>query len=944
MDPAPSTSASSSPARPAALAWVGSCLLLAGLVGGLWFQHAQQGIQGELLVLGLLLAPLLGAPLFVRGAPNLLLVAQALGCASLLGLRASEVLPWAPLLAVGGLLSLFRAPASTLLGERQALVARAETWLFGLRGGPALSALRIGLLLALCLASAQRSDLLGVRSELAIPTSAIRPAKSAAGTLGWEWRDPALARGDHSGAPTGSRVVLFEGAEQLGPAHSLIERVSEAGAGRYVHWEGSLFFSTTDGSDPRTNGRSYRVRSPYQIRPLVFYALFIATLLIAAPWIRLALRRLEDHPGWVLLALALATLVWRVSLPDVTSSVTGGLTIKGMPFSDAQGWFDLSEDFSRGTKEHIASQVWDARRPLTYQIYGAYMALFGARLWVVIALNIALSCLSTLLIYDLLRRLAPSPIALAAALVHLCSMDDHSACRSPMSETLGYFLTNVSLWLLVRATLAEARGRHAWGTLLVGGLVFAASNLARPLTLLAVAAIPLVFWLVRYRREGARRAFRSAIPPTLVFGLGVALCLFPWLVRQRVLYGISTISDNTAEMLYSASSKKYLTWSAEASSEPSALGFNTFQERNAYFTGRFKENVKADPLWYLGHVLDYGFARGYLDQLRPPAGWLLLGLGLLACWGGTRRGPPRGHFTLTLALLVAIGACSAFAQVRLDWVLTALGLGLALRRGVPLTCLIGVFLLTLLSIGVVAAPYRRLTYSLEWISLALTLWSLWELGLFARRGGLGSPEQAEPAEPPAARESFRGLSALLLGLTAIWVVGLGVALAAKLRTTPPPGVVPTPMAEAPGEWVASALQSGAAPFLDQRAELSVERGFLRPDFQASFAAGERFEHWSPIFSVRPFAHTLALMVPLQNQGNQTYLLLAGGPPRPSRESAELTVVGRMLTISDPSGIQWRVFHVVAWTEQVSLVDAEWRYSEAPLVAAHARWIEELTRK
>ena len=69
-------------------------------------------------------------------------------------------------------------------------------------------------------------------------------------------------------------------------------------------------------------------------------------------------------------------------------------------------------------------------------------------------------------------------------------------------------------------------------------------------------------------------------------------------------------------MLYSASSKQYLTWVSEVPSEPAALGLNTLQEREACFNTRFKENIKVDPLWYLGHVLDYGFARGYLERER----------------------------------------------------------------------------------------------------------------------------------------------------------------------------------------------------------------------------------------------------------------------------------------------------------------------------------------
>jgi arylsulfatase A-like enzyme len=52
---------------------------------------------------------------------------------------------------------------------------------------------------------------------------------------------------------------LLEDGRELGPAHSPHEDVREQGSGRYSHWKGRLFFSTSDGSDPNTNGRSYAI-------------------------------------------------------------------------------------------------------------------------------------------------------------------------------------------------------------------------------------------------------------------------------------------------------------------------------------------------------------------------------------------------------------------------------------------------------------------------------------------------------------------------------------------------------------------------------------------------------------------------------------------------------------------------------------------------------------
>jgi hypothetical protein len=71
---------------------------------------------------------------------------------------------------------------------------------------------------------------------------------------------PALCEpSDTSEAPFASRLVLFEDGRALGPAHSLHDAIAQDGQGRYSHWGGVLWFSTSDGTDPNANGRRYTV-------------------------------------------------------------------------------------------------------------------------------------------------------------------------------------------------------------------------------------------------------------------------------------------------------------------------------------------------------------------------------------------------------------------------------------------------------------------------------------------------------------------------------------------------------------------------------------------------------------------------------------------------------------------------------------------------------------
>ncbi len=59
-----------------------------------------------------------------------------------------------------------------------------------------------------------------------------------------------------------SMLVLYEDGKPLGPPRSAHRDIREKGQGRYSHWgRESLYFSASDNTDPRTNGRKYEVAS-----------------------------------------------------------------------------------------------------------------------------------------------------------------------------------------------------------------------------------------------------------------------------------------------------------------------------------------------------------------------------------------------------------------------------------------------------------------------------------------------------------------------------------------------------------------------------------------------------------------------------------------------------------------------------------------------------------
>jgi ABC-type polysaccharide/polyol phosphate transport system ATPase subunit len=80
------------------------------------------------------------------------------------------------------------------------------------------------------------------------------------GTHGW-WIDLSTHAicGDSSDNPQRSRFLFYENDKLSRPGHYSHELIRRYGKGAYSHWGTALYFSTSDNSDPRSNGRVYRL-------------------------------------------------------------------------------------------------------------------------------------------------------------------------------------------------------------------------------------------------------------------------------------------------------------------------------------------------------------------------------------------------------------------------------------------------------------------------------------------------------------------------------------------------------------------------------------------------------------------------------------------------------------------------------------------------------------
>jgi len=81
------------------------------------------------------------------------------------------------------------------------------------------------------------------------------------GTRGWRARLPSELGPltDDSDFPTRSPLLLLEDGHVLGAGHDHHAAIFNKGNGRYSFWKGGLYFSTSDNSDPNSNGRAYEI-------------------------------------------------------------------------------------------------------------------------------------------------------------------------------------------------------------------------------------------------------------------------------------------------------------------------------------------------------------------------------------------------------------------------------------------------------------------------------------------------------------------------------------------------------------------------------------------------------------------------------------------------------------------------------------------------------------
>jgi hypothetical protein len=632
---------------------------------------------------------------------------------------------------------------------------------------------------------------------------------------------------DNNDGPLDSRIELFENDRQLGPAHTMHENIRTKGGGLYSHWGKLLYFSSSDGSSPRTNERVYTIHYRPTLPPTVLFVLFLAFCLVERRRIaQLAEGLGRWNPAWPALALFVVGLAVRIYAYGRYHDETLESLVKGVPVSDGSDWDAMSSDFALGRQTTgLWFIVWDALRPFRWVFMGAIYALTHPDLRITQAVQILLGAASGVLLFEALRRLVATPLAFLIAACHALSMVEATYDLLPGCEAIGAFLGRLffTLFVFAASTVGERRNRLLW---LGAGASLGLANLTRPELMAALFAVPAALGLLMTRARN-RSAGRAWIAGTLVFVLGVFLAMAPRLIRQRIKYDTWSVSANSSEVLFGATTPSYGHWSAEVSALGNSL---SIKDRVAFYDAKLHESLKEN----VGYWIKTSFER-LLQIARTLVGraGLAVTLALLLALALANRS--RRDLVLPLVAGALLFAAVAALPEKQLFLLPFFGvlLATALRR--PMV-LFGAFLTS----GIVVVAFSgvsdpRLFYSWQVPALGMAAWFFSAL--------LGLDAEPDGLRVPVWGRASRATLIVSMAALGLFCVGFFRATIATLRHLQP--VVPT--VANPGDWIAKALADvEAVPYAGIERCLETRPDWIPPDYLMRFQRGESVNHWDPL--------------------------------------------------------------------------------------------------
>ena len=429
----------------------------------------------------------------------------------------------------------------------------------------------------------------------------------------WTWKLPPRYQG-----PLMEKfgILLEDGVPFLNRAKSN-QAVREKGAGWFRFSGGRVRFAPSDDSDPRKNGRLYEVKLPKSFRSWQLSlgcGLFVLSLIAChLTWKgQQESSRRTSNTSFRQAAIVFASaFVLLVSHMAISAPVTdGAVCLKDVPLSDASGWHQMARGLVEGNGFDADFQE---SRPLHPVLMAPVYALTGNSLKGVRYTNCFLLALTITGVWLFGYSLRSGWAALFAALTVALLPDHLALTHMVMTENTGMVLAVLSAITLL---LAVWHLSPRW--CFASGLINGFGGLACGFTLLT---LPLYAFVVLLNPLLRKAPWQRSIVMSVLFTLGVATVLLPWMIRQKVVNQRFTLTFATPDLLFGGANVDAGGFSSQAFRDAAARGhlLETPLERYDYFMAEFKKIVAADPVAYVKGVIKSSMRSFTLTRVLEPS-------------------------------------------------------------------------------------------------------------------------------------------------------------------------------------------------------------------------------------------------------------------------------------------------------------------------------------
>jgi hypothetical protein len=464
-------------------------------------------------------------------------------------------------------------------------------------------------------------------------------------------------KADSSSEPAASSLRLMEDGKTLGPGHTSHELIRKNGTGAYSHWGAQLYFSTSDNSDPRTNGRRYVAQattglsSTLQIIGLVVLGcvgiLFFREHM--SRWTSIAGNPtvLESYPTIIGLMIGSAAVAVALVLYAWHGGSSMGFTVANFfPVSDARGYHACAT--SLAATGHFENGPWCSRRALYPLMLATLLGTAGWHGQIVLLLQAGLIGLAIMTLSVETARLL-GWVGGALVFVALFVFAWEFALSAFVTEVAGLSLGLIGVALLLRFVGNPGRGLPIAGVALIS-----IALTARAGAMLLLPALIVWGWLiVRNPSNGYR--IRHLLP--LILGVSAGPLLQAALLLALGI-DLRNTGGNYAASLYGLSTGSR-DWT-EAYRDFADLIKSDEAAAFRHIYGAALSNIPQAPGVFIKALFEAGrhfvtslFQFGTLAKANIALSLLLL-VGLLAC--GHRRRTPLGSLLLIMAAAEAASA------------------------------------------------------------------------------------------------------------------------------------------------------------------------------------------------------------------------------------------------------------------------------------------------